>query len=590
MSQKRNIKFKITGFRSFLFIAALSVTAVSSDMFINNFFLDRYLNIQKERVYLELSNSRIKIEETLNKNLYIIYGMASYISVNNGIISREVFNRMARMLLSNSDSLKNIAVAPDFIITHIYPMEENRKALGLNYRNIPEQWKEANEARVKKSMVIAGPIKLVQGGTGLAARIPVFINNGRTFWGLVSAVIDFDTIVENSGIKSSDSYIDILIEKETGANNLLKNKIMGNPELSGSSSLISMPLNLPHTKWIISARPRAGWLTQSPSRWLLHSLITIIYISILFIWIQRHKANISLFESESRLRAMSRSSHDALIMIDSNDIIGFWNTAAEQMFGYSEAETLGRKMHEIISTPEDREKAEEGLRHFKSTGQGPIVNSVREVNSVRKSGEIFPSELSVSSFQIKNSWYAVGSIRDISARKEAEEKLITLATTDSLTGILNRRKFMESCSLEAERSKRYGHRMSFIMFDIDHFKIVNDNFGHDAGDKVLKEISAYISAMLRKTDLFARVGGEEFAVLLPETGIETAQKLAERLREGVSQRKIPGYDRIKITSSFGVTEMHPHGENISDIMKRSDRALYTAKNTGRNRVSTENWS
>jgi diguanylate cyclase (GGDEF)-like protein len=164
-----------------------------------------------------------------------------------------------------------------------------------------------------------------------------------------------------------------------------------------------------------------------------------------------------------------------------------------------------------------------------------------------------------------------------------------MAMTDSLTNIYNRRKFFELADLEFDRARRYQHSLSLIMMDIDLFKIVNDTFGHAAGDLVLKHIAKLYLGSTRTVDTFARYGGEEFVILLPETAAIEAYHTAERLRLLIARSPfLFGENAINITISFGVVEMDASCKNMEELLDRSDQALYFSKNNGRNQVTV--WS
>jgi len=180
----------------------------------------------------------------------------------------------------------------------------------------------------------------------------------------------------------------------------------------------------------------------------------------------------------------------------------------------------------------------------------------------------------------------VSSTGYILIRKEfAYDDLNRLASTDDLTGVHNRRTFLENGTKELLRSKRYKYLFAFMMLDIDHFKSVNDNYGHYWGDKVLKTLATQSREALRETDLFGRLGGEEFAVILPEISLEHAVVAAERLRKELADIEVhTGQDLIRITVSIGLTMLKNDDETLVEIMKRADSALYDAKESGRNRV------
>ncbi len=166
-------------------------------------------------------------------------------------------------------------------------------------------------------------------------------------------------------------------------------------------------------------------------------------------------------------------------------------------------------------------------------------------------------------------------------RELSERSLEDLAGTDSLTGIMNRRKFYEVLRREITRARRYGSSFSIILFDLDHFKVLNDNYGHSEGDRVLKELAELIRKRLREADAFARVGGEEFIVLAPDTGFDGAVELAERLRGAIENHYFGS--KLKLTASFGVTSF-TKGDDEDSLLKRVDNLMYIAKMKGRNRV------
>ncbi len=169
--------------------------------------------------------------------------------------------------------------------------------------------------------------------------------------------------------------------------------------------------------------------------------------------------------------------------------------------------------------------------------------------------------------------------------KEDEAKLKELASTDSLTGLANRRHFLELAEIEFSRAKRYSSPLSLIMLDIDHFKLINDTYGHAVGDDVLTIFSHLLTSSLRKSDIPARIGGDEFIILLPETSLEKATLLGERLCSSFAKKPIQsGSTSITFTSSMGVAEMDISCTKLDEFIHHGDQALYKAKRNGRNQV------
>ncbi len=170
--------------------------------------------------------------------------------------------------------------------------------------------------------------------------------------------------------------------------------------------------------------------------------------------------------------------------------------------------------------------------------------------------------------------------------RAAQAELRRLASIDELTGVANRRWFTAMASRELERCRRFNHQLALLMIDVDHFKRVNDTHGHAVGDEVLKAFTRILEGNLRSVDLLGRLGGEEFAVVLPEADENAALQTAERLRAAVESLQFPFEDGtvLRITTSVGISILAVSGESLDSLLARADSALYAAKGQGRNRV------
>lgn len=789
----------------------------------------------------ELSTLRAKIEKEVVSNLLIVESAANFISMVPDQ-NQEIFSKYSRKALDESSLLKNMTAAPDFIIRYVHPLEGNEKVLGVDYRTLEGQWDQAFEAKETGKMVVAGPVNLVQGGTGLIGRAPVFINegDGQKFWGIVSSIIDMDKLFRIVDLPSAGLNVAIRGKDGKGWEG---DVFYGDPALFEDDGSVRMIVDIPAGTWIIVAAPHNGWSGIPEYSWYVHAVMLVLAVLMTIgayrntkrnylirqtreslnqaqgiahlgswnydhgtgaVWwsdetyrifgvsresfkpsfegflsmvfpedrekflevfqasvegcygysidhrivrpdgeirhiqdrgettcnpadstrqfsmgtvqdiTERKRAEEALQISEERMRAMADASYDALIVVDSKDVISFWSPAAEDMFGWTKEEAIGQKMHQLISPERYHHQAYKGLEQFGSSGKGPVVGTVQEMWAVRRNGEEFPVERSVSSFKLGDSYMAVGSLRDISERKEVElqlrkyadrlalaskaggigvwelnvqtnalhwdsqmfrlygvgagefsglyeawysrvhpddleeaekslqhaietqalwdwefrvvwpnnevrsikaaalvqtdennrpeyligvnwdvtkarrqeEQLRILATTDGMTKLLNRRRFMEMVEREFQRSCRYGNPLSFIMFDVDKFKNINDTYGHDVGDTVLKTIASTAKRIVRDVDILGRIGGEEFAVGLPETDLNGAGLLAEKLRAAVEKSEVVLEDGtvISFTISLGVATLGGACEHADGLMKEADTALYKAKNNGRNRV------
>jgi len=304
---------------------------------------------------------------------------------------------------------------------------------------------------------------------------------------------------------------------------------------------------------------------------------------------KRKKAEAALKESEERFRAIAGTAKEAIIMIDDDGKISYWNRAAEEIFGYSSQEVLGEDLHRLMAPERYREVIRKGGSLFKETGQGEVVGKTFEMEAIKKDGTEFPVELSISALQVDGRWHAVGIVRDITRRKQMENRLKRYSYMDGLTSIANRRHFEETLDREWGRAKRVGKPLALVMCDIDFFKAYNDTYGHLKGDECLRQVARSLTDTLQRPgDIVARYGGEEFVIILPDTDAEGAVHVAEALRTEVEALRIPHTSSTTsevVTISLGIADATPsRGSTPAELISASDQALYRAKHRGRNRV------
>lgn len=424
---------------------------------------------------------------------------------------------------------------------------------------------------------------------------------------------------------------------------------------------------------------------------------------------ERRRSEIALQESEEKFRSMSTYTQDALIMMDDEGNISFWNAAAEKIFGYSSQEVMGKELHSFIAPARYYDAFKKVYELFCATGEGAMVGQTGELIAMRKGGAEFPVELSLAAMKLKNKWHAVGIVRDITERKRGEEKLrmsearlqatldnspymiwqkdldgryiacnqifakaagqkqpqdvlgktdldlwpqglakkyraddneviatrkqkvleeltitdgqeywvetcktpivdkngylfgttgfaqdITarkqvegqmdhLAHYDALTGLPNRRLFSDRLQQAIAAAKRDKAHIALLFLDLDKFKPVNDELGHDVGDLLLKEVGKRLQNCVRESDTVARIGGDEFVVLLSaiEAG-QDAMLVADKILYALNLSfELAGHS-IDIAASIGVAAYPEHGSDEQTLIKNADIAMYNAKSGGRN--------
>lgn len=274
---------------------------------------------------------------------------------------------------------------------------------------------------------------------------------------------------------------------------------------------------------------------------------------------------------------------DAIVISDATGRLIYINQAAESMFGVTLRRALGKPLDILI--PAHRRKAHRRhVEDFGKSGERARHMGDRSVSTygLRADGAEFPTDISIMKTEGENGPIYIAMVRDISEQVAMQNRLETLANTDSLTGVSNRRAFLERAEQEFAEARRYGNPLSAVMIDIDRFKALNDRFGHATGDQVLQKVASTLAATLRKPDIFARWGGEEFVCLLPHTDSDLARTAAERLRRAVEALKVA--PAAQVTVSIGVTSLIRSDDDIDGLIDRADQALYAAKRAGRNKV------
>lgn len=263
---------------------------------------------------------------------------------------------------------------------------------------------------------------------------------------------------------------------------------------------------------------------------------------------------------------------------DANGIIEYVNDSVLVKTGYDKSELIGSKTN-IFKSGEHTDAFYKNLWDTVLSGNNyhdVIINKTKD-------GRLYYADLKITPLLDENQKVQnfVATSTDITKRIELEKKLQKLATIDSLTGICNRYKLEDAINLQIERYKRYKEPFCYCMFDIDYFKKVNDTYGHDAGDGVLKALSRMVLSHIRKTDIFGRWGGDEFIIILENTNKEKAFAIAEKVRKRVETTVIE--NKYKITISIGIVQ-YEEPELKEELVKKADEALYRAKENGRNQV------
>ncbi|HEY5764166.1 MAG TPA: diguanylate cyclase [Rhodocyclaceae bacterium] len=298
------------------------------------------------------------------------------------------------------------------------------------------------------------------------------------------------------------------------------------------------------------------------------------------------RAQLTITRLSARYQQLFASANEGIYVVNTQGEIEMMNRAAQTLTGWREEEVLGKQahalFHEALAGHPDHSWPTCPLNMAMKTGD---VRRGERMLYWRQDGSAMPVELSIGPLLEGDECDgAIVVFSDITERLATERKLELLATTDELTGLANRRRFVEIAERDLRRAAREGTPATLIMMDLDHFKTVNDRFGHAMGDRVLKGVTDACAAQLRAVDVFGRLGGEEFAVLLANIEPERALEVAERMRVAAAEREIrDGQRSVAVTVSLGLAHAG-FGETLDSLLARADAALYGAKESGRDRI------
>ena len=296
---------------------------------------------------------------------------------------------------------------------------------------------------------------------------------------------------------------------------------------------------------------------------------------------------LALHEREQELRSVIESANDAYIGLDQAGVVTVWNRAAEQTFGYSALEAIGESLDDLIIPEAMASAHRNGMQRYLTTGVSTVLGKRLELPAVRKDGSSLIVEVRMSARELHGQQTFSAFLHDISERKEAEARREYESRHDMLTNLLNRRALLDTLPIAQSRTARTGKSMALLFIDLDGFKAVNDDLGHDAGDTVLRAVAARLLDVVRKTDSVFRLAGDEFTVLL-EAMSDTfmdAHQVAHKILEELGRPVAIDGAFASVSASIGVAIFTPDGKaSAEELIKEADRQMYAAKRAGKGQV------
>ena len=568
----------------------------------------RHGRLVNEAVQQAASQGQL-IQRQINQGLSAVYAIAALVRQGNGQVSD--FARIANDLLHVHESLDSLQLAPDAVVRQIIPLKGNEKAIGHNLLTDPNRATEVRQTIETQRLTLAGPFTLVQGGHAIVGRLPIFLDDpeapgGVRFWGLSMALIKIDKLIRNSALErlaeSGYHYELWRVHPDRQEREIIAR--------SSPDALVhphDFFFEVPNGRWVLSVAPRNGWinlplLIGKGVAAVVASALSALLGYTLFkqpLVLRRmvrertqelgaanealQRNNDNLHRSEQKFRSFVEMASDTIYTLDLQGRFQYVSPACKDMLGNDPTIWLGHNFSELLY-PEDLpafctffrrvidERSRQGgveyrVRHadgdwrWHTSNAAPLVNAENEVIGM------------------------LGIGRDISKRKANEARIFRLAHFDSLTDLPNRSLFSDRLQQALQMAQRNHEKVTLMCVDLDHFKPINDTWGHAVGDEVLKQAAQRMVGCVRASDTVGRIGGDEFVVLLPEShNAEEILRVAEKIRASLAEDFMVGELRLSISSCIGVAIYPEHGSDPTSLARSADRAMYVAKESGRNRV------
>ena len=580
-------------------------------------YLNRTLHAQSMRaeVQSKINLIRAKLEGHVNSNIQLVRGLAATIETEPEM-SQARFAALARNLFREDTQLHNIAGAPDLIVSLMYPMAGNERALGLDYRTVPDQRDAALRARDSKQLVLAGPVALRQGGVGFIGRFPIFIRNDDgtdRFWGILSAVIDVDELYRDSGLMDPELGLEITLtgRDSTGTAGA---RFMGERDLAPERP-VTADVVLPSGSWQIAAIPAGGWVYTPDNALFIRSILVLAMLAVVVpifyagrLYGERRDSFEKLAQREHELADLSQRLSLALDAskigvwehnVDTNELV--WDDRVNELYGLP-ADGGPRGYDDWVGAihPDDLDRA---LRDFDIAveSHGDYASEYRLVRSdgslrhVRSKAKFLEGRGDETRL-IGTEWDVTEDVRlreDLErARFLAELRNAELEAAkariehnslhDPLTGLPNRR-YLDQV-LDNISTSGADEETALLHIDLDRFKQINDTLGHAAGDAMLVHAANVLKSNVGKADFVARVGGDEFVVLcLTPGGTSKLSDLAEGIISEM-RKPVPYHGhQCRFGVSIGIAVESGKDADPKRLLVNADIALYRAKSRGRSR-------
>lgn len=574
--------------RSIIFsLICILLFSYAIDMKIVQVLNTEHTHRSKLNLFQQLTSISAKLEGDLQINLSMLNGFAAYISAEPDL-SYEDFSQYAQEIFRKDPMLINFAAAKDLVINYVYPLEGNEQAIGLDYTKNIHQKEMVMQVANTGELLVVGPIELVQGGVAFIGRAPIYTGNGieRTLWGIISAPLDANALYLQSGILANSKHFNLAIRS-------FDTQGKKGPVFFGEKSTFDDPdsiqsvINVGSGTWHLAATPTQFSNVNKANITifrLILSITTLIACVFAVVRIRQQKEKLilqsTILINQKLLENVGQVAKIGGWKLDQHLKFLQWSKQSSVLLG-KPLDYLPRSLDEISNLFETEAFSMLG----NSIKQAVLSNEPFEfdLELIREKGDRVWLRVIVSSTIEDNVSIVTGTMQDVTDKVISAKIIEHQATYDALTELPNRVLFNDRLRHSMETASRKENKVAVLFIDLDKFKAVNDNYGHQTGDKLLISAASRIKHCVREYDTVSRLSGDEFGVILADIDqYSDASKVSEKIYIALKQSYNIDANVLYCSASIGIAFYPDDANDALSLIQKADQAMYEVKSSGRN--------
>lgn len=575
---KQSIVLSIISILLFSYLIDIQIVKV-----LNNEYKQR----DKLNLFRQLTSISAKLEGDLQTNLSMLSGFAAYISAEPELNNKDLSN-YAQEVFRKKTMLINFGVAKDLVINFVYPLEGNEKAIGLDYLQNTSQKDMVIQVVNTGQLLVAGPVELVQGGTAFIGRAPIFTGSGeeRKLWGIISAPLDADKLYLRSGILASVKHFNLAIRSLDTEGN--KGPVFfGDEATFNDPDTIQIAINVGAGTWHLAATSHEKHGDNETNITIFRMILVLSALIICIFAVVRIRQQ----KEKYHLQATILTNQQLLENVGQVAKIGGWKLDKNLMFL-----EWSKQSSKLLGKPLDyRPKSLDDISSFfdakafsewkDSVEQATLSNEHLELDMElsRERGAKVWLRIIVSVLEQEGENIVTGTMQDVTDKVRSAKIIERQATYDALTNLPNRILFNDRLVNAMEAATRKDNKVAVLFIDLDRFKPINDNHGHQMGDKLLVASAERISHCVRNYDTVSRLSGDEFGVILADIHqFSDALRVSEQIHVAMQQSYNIDDKLLHCSASIGIALYPDDGLDAESLIQKADQAMYEVKNSGRN--------